>query len=35
MKCYDFDTPVDRHGTGSLKFDNAEARHRSPDLLSL
>ena len=35
MKRYDFDTPIDRHGTGSIKFDNAEARHRSPDLLSL
>ena len=32
---YDFDTPVDRHGTDSLKFDKAEERHRSPDLLSL
>lgn len=35
MKRYNFDAPVDRHGTGSIKFDNAEARHRSPDLLSL
>jgi len=32
---YDFDKPVDRHGTDCLKFDFAEARHRSPDLLSL
>ena len=32
---YDFDTPVDRHGTDCLKFDFAETRHRSPDLLSL
>ncbi len=32
---YDFDTPVERHGTDCLKFDFAEARHRSPDLLSL
>ena len=32
---YDFDTPVERHGTDCLKFDAAEARHRSPDLLSL
>ena len=31
----DFDTPVERHGTDSLKFDSAEAHHRSPDLLSL
>lgn len=35
MSAYDFDTPVDRHGTDSLKFDCAESRHRSPDLLSL
>ena len=32
---YDFDTPVERRGTDSLKFDSAEAHHRSPDLLSL
>lgn len=32
---YDFDTSVERHGTDCLKFDFAEARHRSPDLLSL
>ena len=32
---YDFDKPIDRHGTNCLKFDFAEARHRSPDLLSL
>ena len=32
---YDFDTPAERHGTDCLKFDAAEARHRSPDLLSL
>ena len=32
---YDFDTPVERHGTDCLKFDSAEERHRSPDLLSL
>lgn len=32
---YDFDKPVDRHGTDCIKFDFAEARHRSPDLLSL
>ena len=35
MRQYDFDTPVDRHGTDSLKFDRAVERHRSPDLLSL
>lgn len=35
MSRYDFDTPVERHGTCSLKFDCAESRHRSPDLLSL
>ena len=35
MPTYDFDLPIDRHGTGSLKFDCAESRHRSPDLLSL
>ena len=35
MKRYDFDAPIDRHGTGSIKFDGAETWHRSPDLLSL
>lgn len=35
MRIYDFDEFVDRHGTDSLKFDRAEDRHRSPDLLSL
>ena len=35
MRQYDFDAPVDRHGTDSLKFDRAIERHRSPDLLSL
>lgn len=35
MTRYDFDTPVERHGTGSLKFDCAVSRHRSPDLLPL
>lgn len=35
MTRYDFDAPVDRHGTGSLKFDRAIARHKSPDLPSL
>lgn len=32
---YDFDTPVERHGTDCLKFDNSEKRGRSADLLSL
>lgn len=32
---YDFDTPIERHGTDSLKFDRALERHRSPDLLPL
>ena len=32
---YDFDASVNRYGTDCLKFDRAEARHRSPDLLSL
>ena len=32
---YDFDAPVNRCGTDCLKFDRPEARHRSPDLLSL
>ncbi len=32
---YDFDTPIERRGTDCLKFDAAEARHHSPDLLSL
>lgn len=32
---YDFDAPVERHGTDCLKFDCAESRHRSPSLLSL
>lgn len=35
MKRYDFDTPIERHGTDSLKFDCTESRHRSPDLMSL
>jgi cystathionine beta-lyase len=35
MTHYDFDKPIDRHGTDSLKFDRAVSRHRSPDLLSL
>lgn len=35
MTRYDFDTPVERHGTDSLKFDCAVSRHRSPNLLSL
>ena len=32
---YDFDAPVERRGTDSLKFDRAEARGRSSELLSL
>lgn len=35
MAGYDFDTPIERHGTDSLKFDRAESRGRSPELLSL
>ncbi len=35
MTVYDFDEPIDRHGTDCLKFDRAESRHRSADLLSL
>ena len=35
MGRYDFDTVVDRHGTGSLKYDCAERRGKSPDLLPL
>ena len=35
MSRYDFDSPIDRRGTDSLKFDRAVERHRSPDLLSL
>jgi hypothetical protein len=35
MSHYDFDAPVDRRGTDSLKFDRAEEQHHSPDLLSL
>ncbi len=32
---YDFDKIIDRHGTGSLKFDCAERRGKSKDLLPL
>ena len=32
---YDFDIPTERHGTDCLKFDRAEKRGRSADLLSL
>ena len=32
---YDFDKPIERRGTDCLKFDHAEARGRSPELLSL
>jgi len=35
MTTYDFDAPIERHGTDSLKFDRAESRGRSPELLSL
>ena len=32
---YDFDAPIDRHGTDCLKFDRPEKRGRTADLLSL
>lgn len=32
---YDFDKPVERHGTDCLKFDRAEMMHHSPGLLPL
>ncbi len=32
---YDFDRVIDRHGTGSLKYDCAEERGHSPEELSL
>ena len=32
---YDFDIPTERHGTDCLKFDRAEKRGRSADLLLL
>ena len=35
MKHYDFDTPIERRGTDSLKFDSAESSHRSSDLMPL
>lgn len=35
MKQYDFDAPVERRGTNSLKFDSAEALHRSSSLMPL
>jgi len=35
MTTYDFDMPIERHGTDSLKFDRAESRGRSSELLSL
>ncbi len=35
MEHYDFDAAVERRGTDSLKFDCAERRHHSPDLLPL
>lgn len=34
-KIYDFDEVIDRHGTGSLKYDCAERRGKSPDLLPM
>ena len=35
METYDFDTPVERRGTNSLKFDCAEMFHRPADALPL
>ena len=35
MTKYDFDTPIDRRGTSSTKFDCAQLFHRDPNLLSL
>ena len=35
MRSYDFDAPVDRRGTDSLKFDGAQTRYRDLDLMSL
>lgn len=35
MARYDFDTPINRHGTGCLKYDCAEQRGKSPDLIPL
>lgn len=35
MHRYDFDAPVNRRGTDSLKYDRALERYRDPDLLSL
>ena len=35
MITYDFDAPIDRFGTDSLKFDRAESFGRSSELLSL
>lgn len=35
MTTYDFDTPVNRRGTSSMKFDCAQLFHRDPNLLSL
>ena len=32
---YDFDEVIDRHGTGSLKYDCAERRGKSADLLPM
>ena len=35
MKQYDFDTPIERRGTNSLKFDSAESSHRPSGLMPL
>ncbi len=35
MGKYNFDSPVDRKGTGALKFDVLEERYGDPDLLPL
>ena len=35
MSQYDFDTPIERYGTDSLKFDYATSKGKSPDLLPL
>ena len=35
MRTYDFDAPVDRRGTDSLKFDGTQTRYRDLDLMSL
>lgn len=35
MQIYDFDKPVDRRGTGSLKYDALQDRYGDPRLLPL